>query len=1396
MKNFVQLHRTFSPVSDLAPHSPSEWDEDLFGAFATQEQRNWEQLLRHQAVVILGEAGTGKTREFDAQVRKLRSEEKSAFFFPLDALVQETLEEALVPEELARLRAWQDGSEEGFFFLDSVDESRLQASNAFEKALRHWRRGIGNTSLDRIHVMVSCRVSDWRPQQDLEALRHALQLSRQFHIPVMQLTPLDDEQRHKLLGACGIEDVRAILEAIQRTQASRFAERPQDVLWLAEHWRRTGQLGSLTDLLEANVTQKLDEHNPQHAHGGRLSSERAWQGAAALAFAATVCKCPAIRLPGSDWMARPGTLDPKRIILDWSEPEIRQLLSRSLFDEATYGRVRFHHRDTREYLAAKWIIQHCRELGHDGLKKLFIREVHGQRLVIPSMRGLAGWVMPFDTGLRHQLLDAAPELFWSTGDPQKLPLPEREHSLEHLVTQFREGQRLSTWNIRGRSSLLGLFADPRLVPKLISLLHSKLEAPDIHQLVLEIILTGRLQEGAEDALQVAKDQTRPLGVQRMAIRAAAACGTPAQLGELLRLAREQLVSSNELIAELIDACFPEQLSIPDCFELLRKMPPLDPHHYSRACMLFEEGIPDRCPEQSLPELFAHLLALHQGDRPEFTWVQPALARAFARLIEVWPPGTPPDEQLAEVLFRLQAGYQSRRLTWNKGFNETQETLRTHAQSQSRVLRACIQRDARRTLELFRSSPSLCSPQMEDWSALLDQVLLSEDAAWRRSALSELLVAWEAQQQQSLPQLLEARAKAHPELHEELERRKPPPLSSAEAAWREESRHHYEEELRQRFRGRLEQIASGDDVAGLSDLYLLARTASSGQGKDARYPLTDYARLREWLGVEFAEAARKGWSRFWRGSFLEQYAKGGVDAPDSFLWPGAWNAVLSELKLESAEQLQQLSGADAERVAFWAMAQQQDLPEWFSAFAESHPRSVQQAFAWGVEAELAYTCRSKDNKRRRSPAKFLRHLSIPLGELERLCLPYLLDMLERYEPTYEGDMRRALGALLEAPSRYGPKLAALASARAQRAEETGDEERLALWLAAWLRAEAPAAWSHIEKKLSAQPELAPRLLIRLGWNLGLDWVLQQWQRWTYTEQSDYRQPAVLRSMYRAYREHLHGRQGPWSRTEQLEYQEEQARLFWTSLPDKISRLPGTEAHETLSVMADDPAWVDQRKTFLFLIEQHRLFEAEALAWQPEAAVHFMRHHTVPPTTADEYFESLWQGMLRLKHTLEQGDYSGTVFPAEAKMDERLVQRFLAQHLDHLLKAPLSLTRESELKAGKKPDFLVQLGGLGQVPIEFKPLDKERYPYKALEDILQHQLLQYLHDSSTTHGILLLVRLQFRNWRLEGRTENVSFEEIVQMLSQSAEELHASKVHGRRVYVLGIDLAPVPSSGVPE
>jgi hypothetical protein len=83
---------------------------------------------------------------------------------------------------------WRAGTYEGWFFLDSVDEARL-VQKSFEGALKRLARELGD-SLDRAHVFVSCRVTDWKGPDDRGAVERILSV-HEILTPPADVAPED-----------------------------------------------------------------------------------------------------------------------------------------------------------------------------------------------------------------------------------------------------------------------------------------------------------------------------------------------------------------------------------------------------------------------------------------------------------------------------------------------------------------------------------------------------------------------------------------------------------------------------------------------------------------------------------------------------------------------------------------------------------------------------------------------------------------------------------------------------------------------------------------------------------------------------------------------------------------------------------------------------------------------------------------------------------------------------------------------------------------------------------------------------------------------------------------------------------------------------------------------------
>jgi len=83
-RKLVQLGRTFVDVSKSDDGLDPAHLARLASAF--NKTIEWKDLLEHDCVVVLGEAGTGKTTEFRQQVELIVADGADAFFISIEDL--------------------------------------------------------------------------------------------------------------------------------------------------------------------------------------------------------------------------------------------------------------------------------------------------------------------------------------------------------------------------------------------------------------------------------------------------------------------------------------------------------------------------------------------------------------------------------------------------------------------------------------------------------------------------------------------------------------------------------------------------------------------------------------------------------------------------------------------------------------------------------------------------------------------------------------------------------------------------------------------------------------------------------------------------------------------------------------------------------------------------------------------------------------------------------------------------------------------------------------------------------------------------------------------------------------------------------------------------------------
>ena len=382
---------------------------------------------------------------------------------------------------------------------------------------------------ERAHIFISSRPSDWRWAEDIARIKQllpvrgaALSSTDEDPPPLSDealLRPLrdqegqrsrqdDDEEKQdavtvlKLLGLTRtkiqkfaerreVTDAPAFLAALEEADALTLVARPQDLDGIIEIWKDKGRIGTHSQALRASIERRLRETNLDQAELRELSDEQALRGARRIAAALTLGQAVTIAVPGAE-QEREGALDTSAILQQWTPKHQKALLSRGIFDPATFGRVRFHHREVQELLTADWLLERIQKgCPQETIEELLLTESHGFTVVRPSMRAVAAWLGQQHEGIREQLLTVAPEVLIEGGDPSLMGIPTRVTLLERFADRYSGRKDSGTsFNIDNVKRL----AHPELAETIQRLWTAQPESEDVRELLLRLIWSGAIQE--------------------------------------------------------------------------------------------------------------------------------------------------------------------------------------------------------------------------------------------------------------------------------------------------------------------------------------------------------------------------------------------------------------------------------------------------------------------------------------------------------------------------------------------------------------------------------------------------------------------------------------------------------------------------------------------------------------------------------------------------------------------------------------------------------------------------------------------------------------------------------------------------------------------------------------
>jgi hypothetical protein len=594
MQNLVPLERHFYDLDDEALA-----DADFSWAWSGYGTLRWADVLASPRVLLLAEAGTGKTAECQMQQQRLSAEGQSAFWIELASLARVDLTTAVDEADRARFEAWlHDPAKVATFFLDSVDELLLTKAK-FEFALKAVARGVGDR-LDRARFVVTSRPASFdrdalarilpypdRPAIDIpvdepgagfvEAAMGDRPKMRRMDDPqppptmrAIGLMPLTTKEAHRLAVVVGVTDPDAFIGALVQNDVMPFARRPQDLIELANAWVEQGRLPTHREQVRLNAIVKLRPAEDRDDHP--LPNDRALAGAQALALAMLLTRRLVLRhsAASSREPGRESVLDPREILEGWSEPDLRALLERPLFGHAGYGRVRFHHRSVVEFLAA----QQLADLLAGGAPwrniaaLLFAQTAQGIEVLRPTMRPTAVWLAARSRPVFDEVLRIEPHALLQYGDPESLDERDRQRAVAAYIalagSRNREGVAFAPEQVQR-------FACTEVLTALPGLWHAGLHNPDARHLVFQLFAAQPTNAGTRIAFDVLTDATADQ-LERMWAAEVVAAADDARLPALVaQLAVDASAWPDEVAASVATRLLPQHLAPEQLCTLLSRM---------------------------------------------------------------------------------------------------------------------------------------------------------------------------------------------------------------------------------------------------------------------------------------------------------------------------------------------------------------------------------------------------------------------------------------------------------------------------------------------------------------------------------------------------------------------------------------------------------------------------------------------------------------------------------------------------------------------------------------------------------------------------------------------------------------------------------------------------------
>jgi hypothetical protein len=1352
---YVPLHRIFGEVDEEPSTGLSR---RMFGA---PVGGTWDKLVpieppprERSALIVLSPSGAGKTTELDARANGLREAGVAAFCArATDVALSGAIDAVANADEL---RAWLASASRAVFFIDAVDEARLEGHD-LERVLRRFAHDI-DPATKSVQLVLSSRNDVWSADDVRHVVRELALPAEEPPVRMVRLEPLSEEDLRCFAAARGIDDTKAFIDAVRADELEQlFDWRPPDAELLVEYWKQNARFGSWSEMLTAFIEASVRNENKRHALQQQFTSEEARSALGRLGAATVFGKRPIIAISGD---RRQLKVSAERLFADRQPAFTSKLLAMGIFSQKGSDSVQLPQGAPSHFLAASWLSERAkRGLDPREIERALLIDPFGSgHTRVPRSRSpVLGWVAGRMPSLRKRLLKELPHVVLFEGDPSALSTGECIEALQGVLAAIRQGQDEPNPTL----GTLRQISKHGIAEDIARLLVEFADVPRAQHLLLRIAEAGRYGAVASPALAIALSPGVETEAGRAAIRLVAATGTSEQRLQLLALCQ---CSDASIRLELVQSLVPATLNGPQLVTLVATTKISE----FNDTFLLGEALTNATLEDIDAILYALTPSLSPVTEAAEAHLSIVLRLAVARLardsehVPAWFLG---------VLLAIEE-LLGLRYVGASTVDSLNAMLGTNATLRRALWEARIAVAEDNESKYSRMVPRLGPVQDEDlewfWKRRRDETdealrdILSKpiDDALRRMTGSERSayvqranVTPELKEHVSFVESEEARTDA-------LRRASEAKRVAEKAALRDENISHI-----QVFR---EDIEAGRNGWALAWAWPHLTDGGNKQGRIGT------GQLAEQVGEDLANAFMVGFQKWWR-----QYEPP-LRQPGDNSVPGEALAGLTGLSLEIANglKLATLSDADVDRAVRYALHELNGFPGWFDDLRQAHPVRVTSVLRQVISGEWGATVAhhgviSRAPYEAAGTAELLREL--------------VIDELERGAPGHPVTLHSAISALLP-PTRASRNVTTVLERHVTDCAGHDAPVRVE-WLRGWSHFAPEDAAKWLQKLAESDEATFLNITEQLAAMLEEDfdertrpvapasWTPEALEAWVRILLTAVRpEDDIHRANGRVY--------SPNSRDDAQDFRRRCVNL--------IARNPSQAAYEALRRLRAVEEMLPYADEIDGIISFQLDEAAESLAtpWSENDILAFEKGDERPPKTNADLFALVLHHVTQVAGLLENADFSyASLFDED--QPEKEVQCWIASSLELISRRLYSVERESEVQDDKKMDISITVPGVGRIPIEIKPVYGERPSLSALKEFVSSQLIgRYMRPADVERGIFLLVPLKNRRWNEGGR--RLTLDEVRSELQEFANQVGAKA--DKRVTVMCIDIAKARSKAV--